>query len=155
MFRPFLAARLPSFDAMWWRNSPSTHYTVEGRNAMRKRLSVGLAMGMMLALSAPALADPVTVGNVVAGPISENITVAGFSPIEEGPTGNAPWGTDLAVAGNPIPPNPFALGANLPFEVNAAVGGVGPVENDVVAESRFFGGDFTQANIGNLSNDTE
>lgn len=122
---------------------------------MLKRLSVVLALGMMLALSAPAWADPVTVGDVVAGPVTENITVAGFSPIEEGPTGNAPWGTDLAVTGNPIPPNPFALGANLPFEANVAVGGVGPIENDVVAESHFFGGDFTQAQIGDLSADTE
>ena len=126
---------------------------------MHKRSTVMLAMAamlaMMLASAGMAAADPVMVGDVVAGPISNNITVAGFSPIEEGPTGNAPWGTDLAVAGNPIPPNPFALGANLPFEVNAAVGGVGPVQNDVVAESRFFGGDFTQANIGKLSTDTE
>ncbi|HJQ29457.1 MAG TPA: hypothetical protein VJ827_08955 [Rubrobacter sp.] len=126
---------------------------------MRTRIKVLLAtaamLAMMLATAGMASADPVRVGDVVAGPISDFVTVAGFSPIEQGPTGNAPFGTDLAAAGNPVPPNPFAVGANLPFEVNAAIGGVGPVENDVVAESRFFGGDFTQARLGNLSADTE
>jgi hypothetical protein len=123
--------------------------------SMRKLVVLVSMLAAMMVSMAPALADPVSVGNVKAGPISEFVTVAGFSPIEQGPTGNAPWGTDLAAAGNPVPPNPFALGANLPFEVNVAVGGVGPVRNDVVAESHFFGGDFTQAGFGNLSADTD
>ena len=90
---------------------------------MRKLVVLVSMLAAMLVCMAPALADPVSVGNVKAGPISELVTVAGFSPIEEGPTGNAPWGTDLAAVGNPIPPHPFALGANLPFEVNEALGG--------------------------------
>jgi len=122
---------------------------------MKRLLATALMLTAMLVGAAPALADTVTVGDVVAGPISDFVTVAGFSPIEQGPTGNAPLGTDVAAAGNPVPPNPFALGANLPFESNEALGGVGPVKNDVVAQSRFFGGDFTQAQIGNLSTDTQ
>jgi hypothetical protein len=122
---------------------------------MRRLVAMASMLAAMLVCAAPALADTVSVGDVVAGPISDFVTVAGFSPIEQGPTGNAPLGTDLAAAGNPVPPNPFALGANLPFESNVAVGGVGPVENDVVAESHFFGGDFTQAQIGSLSADTQ
>jgi len=125
---------------------------------MHKRSTVMLAMAamlaMMLASAGMAAADPVMVGDVVAGPISNNITVAGFSPIEEGPTGNVPWGTNAAAAGNPIPPNPFALGVNVPLESNGALAGVGPVANDVVAESFFFGGDSTEAGFGNLSADT-
>jgi hypothetical protein len=122
---------------------------------MRRLLVMASMLAAMVVCAAPALADTVTVGDVVAGPISENITVAGFSPIEEGSIGEAPWGTDFAVAGNPIPPHPFALGANLPFDENVALGGVGPAQNDVVAASEFFGGDFTQARIGNLSADTQ
>jgi hypothetical protein len=122
---------------------------------MRRLVAMASMLAAMLVCAAPALADTVGVGDVVAGPISDFVTVAGFSPIEQGPTGNAPLGTDLAAAGNPVPPNPFAVGANLPFESNVAVGGVGPVENDVVAESHFFGGDFTQAQIGSLSADTQ
>jgi hypothetical protein len=122
---------------------------------MKRHLLTALMLTAMLVGATPALADTVSVGDVVAGPISDFVTVAGFSPIEEGPTGNAPLGTDVAAAGNPVPPKPFALSANLPFESNVAVGGVGPVKNDVVAESHFFGGDFTQANLGNLSADTQ
>jgi hypothetical protein len=122
---------------------------------MRRLLVMASMLAAMLVCAAPALADTVTVGDVVAGPISDFVTVAGFSPIEQGPTGNAPLGTDAAFVGNPVPPNSFAFGANLPFESNVAVGGVGPVRNDVVAESSFFGGDFTQARLGNLSADTQ
>src|SRR5215210_7352299 len=70
--------------------------------SMRRHVVLASMLAAMLVCASPALADTVTVGDVVAGPISDFVTVAGFSPIEEGPTGNAPLGTDVAVAGNPV-----------------------------------------------------
>ena len=105
---------------------------------------------MVLAMAAPAWADTVSTSGLVAGPFSENITVAGSPALATGPAPELPLGTDIAVAGNPVPPNPFALGLNDPFTTNFGVAGVGPVEDDVIAESNFFGGDFATAGPGAL-----
>ncbi len=118
---------------------------------MKRLMAIAATAAMVLAMAAPASADTVSVGGLVAGPISENITVAGSPALAGGPAPTLPLGTDIAVAGNPFPPNPFALGVNEPLNSNFAVAGVGPVENDVVAESTFFGGDFATAGALDVS----
>jgi hypothetical protein len=127
---------------------------------LRRKLAVLVAAAMvltaMLVGAAPALADTSSVGNLFAGTVAGGAAVAGSENLTDitGPP-NLPIGSDTAFAGNPVPPNPVAAGINVAFESNLAIGGVGPARNDVVAESDFFGGDFTQARIGNLSADTQ
>jgi hypothetical protein len=93
---------------------------------------------VMLALALPASAETASVGNWIAD-----------APAGEG------FGTDIAVAGNPVPPNPFALGVNDSLDVNLALGGVGPVEDDVVAGSEFLGTNFAEGGPGNANVDAE
>ncbi len=117
---------------------------------MKRLMAIAATVSMVLAMAAPASADTVTAGGQVAGPISENITVAGSPALASGPVFPLPAGTDIAVAGNPFPPNPFALSVNEPLNVNFALAGVGPVQDDVIAQSSFFGGDFATAGPGSL-----
>jgi hypothetical protein len=117
---------------------------------MKRLTAIAATVLMVLAMAAPASADTVSVGGLVAGPFSDNITVAGSPALASGPTPQLPLGTDIAAAGNPFPPNPFALGVNVPLNENLAVAGVGPFEDDVVAQSSFFGGDFATAGSGAL-----
>jgi hypothetical protein len=122
---------------------------------MKRHLATALMLTAMLVGAAPALADT-SVGNLFAGTVAGGAAAAGsenLTNITAPP--NLPIGSDAAFAGNPAPPNTFAAGVNESFRSNLALGGVGPVRNDVVAESDFFGGDFTQANLGNLSADTQ
>ena len=127
---------------------------------LRRKLAVLVAAAMvltaMLVGAAPALADTSSVGNLFAGTVAGGAAVAGSENLTDitGPP-NLPIGSDTAFAGNRVPPNPVAAGINLTFERNFAIGGVGPARNDVVAESDFFGGDFTHTRIGNLSADTQ
>jgi hypothetical protein len=123
---------------------------------MKRLLATALMLTAMLVGAAPALADTSSVGNLIAGTVAGGAAVAGSENLTDitGPP-NLPIGSDTAFAGNPVPPNPVAAGINLTFERNFAVGGVGPARNDVVAESDFFGGDFTHTRIGNLSADTQ
>lgn len=89
-------------------------------------------------MALPASAETASVGNLIA----------------DAPAGQG-FGTDIAVAGNPVPPNPFALGVNDPFDVNFALGGVGPVEDDVAAGSAFLDHNFAEGGPGNVSVDAE
>jgi hypothetical protein len=124
---------------------------------MQKRITALLmVLGLIVALASPALAQTVTVGNQVAGPISENVTVAGNEALADLPVPpNLPLGTDAAIVGNPIPPNPVAGGVNLTFDYNEAVAGVAAPEDDVLAASEFLGPNSYQAVWGNLSVSTE
>jgi hypothetical protein len=122
---------------------------------MKRHLVTALMLTAMLVGAAPALADA-SVGNLFAGTVAGGAAAAGSQNLTDitAPP-NLPPGSDAAFAGNIVPPNTFAAGINTTFESNLALGGVGPVRNDVVAESSFFGGDFTQAGFGNLSADTD
>lgn len=124
---------------------------------MKRLVMVASVLATTLAFAGTASADPVTVGNLVAGPVGENATAAGSAKLVDtlDPPANLPLGTDAAAAGDPVPPAPYAQGVNVTFEYNEALGGVGPEADDVVAGSAFFGGDFTQASIGSLSADTD
>jgi hypothetical protein len=124
---------------------------------MRKRMSVLLmTLGLIVALASPALAQTVQVGNQVAGPLTENVTVAGNEALADFPVpANLPLGTDAAFAGHPVPPNPIAGGINQTFDFNVAVAGVGAAENDVIAASEFLGPNHYQAGWSNLSVSSE
>lgn len=117
---------------------------------MKRLAAIAATALVVLAMAAPASADTVSVGGLVAGPFSENITVAGSPALATGPVADLPLGTDIAAAGNPIPPSPFALGVNVPLDENVALAGVGAAEDDVVAQSSFFGDDFATAGPGAL-----
>jgi hypothetical protein len=106
---------------------------------MKKLVAMAVMLAVMLAVALPASADETaSVGNWAA----------------DVPTG-LPFGTDVAAAGNPVPPNAFALGVNDPFEVNFALGGVGPVQDDVIAGSEFLGTNFATGGPGNVNVDVE
>lgn len=123
---------------------------------MKKLITTAFVLAATLALVQPASAAPLQAGNLVAGSLSENVTVAGDAVLLDARNPpDLPFGTDVSLAGNPIPPNVYAEGTNLPLDANQALAAVGPEANDVVAANEFIGGDFTQAGIGNLSADTE
>lgn len=105
---------------------------------MKKLVAMAVMLAAMLAVALPASAETASVGNWIA----------------DAPAGQG-FGTDIAVAGNPVPPNPFALGVNDPFDVNFALGGVGPVEDDVIAGSEFLGTNFATGGPGNVNADAE
>jgi hypothetical protein len=118
---------------------------------MRKAILVAVMLAVTLAMAAPASAQTVEMGDLVAGPISESITVAGNPNLAEGPIPELPLGSDAAAAGAAVPPNPFAGSVNLSFDVDFAVSGVGAEEDDVVAGSDFLGNDFVETGSGALS----
>lgn len=122
---------------------------------MKKLTAIAATALMVLAMAAPAWADTVSAGGMVAGTGSDQVTVAGSASLATGPAPQLPFGSDLVVTGNPVPPSPFAQGVNVPFEINEGLAGVGPIQDDVVADSFFFGGDFATAGPGALSVEAE
>lgn len=91
---------------------------------------------------------------MVAGPLSENVTVAGDAVLLDARNPpDLPFGTDVSLAGNQIPPNVYAEGTNLPLNANQALAAVGPEANDVVAANEFFGGDSLDGRPGDSTPD--
>ena len=105
---------------------------------MKKLIAMATMLAVMLAVALPATAESASVGNLIA----------------DAPTG-LPFGTDVAAAGNPVPPHPFALGVNEPFDFDVALGGVGPAQDDVIALDEFLGTESATGGPGNVNVDAE
>lgn len=91
-----------------------------------KRLTVlGVMLAMMLAFAAPAWADTVTAGGLIAGELEGGAVVAGSPNLANGaPT--LSFGEDAAGAGSFT--GTFAIGQNAPFEANFGLAVSGPGE---------------------------
>lgn len=82
---------------------------------MRKLIMLGVMLAMMLVFAAPAFADTVTAGGMIAGELPGGAAVAGSPNLAIGAPTLGP-GEDAAGAGNFN--NTFAIGLNDPFESN-------------------------------------
>lgn len=118
---------------------------------MRTRITALLAvLGLVLAAAAPASADTVRVGNLVAGELEGGTVVAGSPNLTVGAPTLGP-GDDVAGAGN-FATNTFAVGFNEAFEFNYGVAAAGSADF-AFAQSDFLGNDFVFAASGSLSAD--
>lgn len=124
---------------------------------MRRLMMLLMVTAMMLVFVAPASADVLEAGGLIAGTADSGLVVAGDPNLLDDPaaTADLPPGTDAAGAGN-LTVGPFAGGANVPFAVNFADAGVGPViENDSVAVNTFVGNSVAETGFGNPNADAE
>lgn len=124
---------------------------------MKRLMTLLMVMTMMLVLAAPAWADTVTAGGLISGTAGNGVVVAGNPNLLDDPAASAdlPVGTDIAAAGDLVPPGVFAAGVNIPFEVDFGVAGMGALEDDTFIQSDFLGTDLVETGFGNLSADTE
>lgn len=101
---------------------------------MKKLAVLGMMLSMMLAFAAPAWADTVAAGGLIAGELEGGAVVAGSPNLANGaPT--LSFGEDAAGAGNFS--GAFAIGLNSPFEANLGIAVSGPA-GGVFAEDVFL-----------------
>lgn len=92
---------------------------------MKKLVVLGVMLVMMLALAAPAWADTVTAGGLIAGELEGGAVVAGSPNLANGaPT--LSFGEDAAGAGDFS--SAFAIGFNVPLEFNLGIAVASPPE---------------------------
>lgn len=103
---------------------------------MRKLITLGVMLAMVLAFAAPAWADTVTAGGLIAGTLPGGAVVAGSPDLAVGAP-NLGLGEDAAGAGDPD--NTAALGVNDPFVSDFALAAGGSFDNAVFTESDFLG----------------
>lgn len=98
---------------------------------MRKLVMLGVMLAMMLAFAAPAWADTVTAGGLIAGELDGGAVVAGSPNLAQGAP-NLGFGQDAAGAGDFS--STFAIGFNVPLEFNFAVAAASPGEEIFVED---------------------
>lgn len=92
---------------------------------MRKLVMLGVMLAMMLAFAAPAWADTVTAGGLIAGELEGGAVVAGSPNLAQGAP-NLGFGEDAAGAGSFT--SNFAIGFNVPLEFNFGLAVASPAE---------------------------
>lgn len=101
---------------------------------MRKLILIAVILAVTLGMAAPAWADTVTAGGLIAGELDGGAVVAG-SPNLAQDAPNLAFGADAAGAGDFS--STFAVGFNAPFEFNFAVAAASPGE-EIFADDIFL-----------------
>lgn len=101
---------------------------------MRKLAVLAVMLAMVLMMAAPASADTVTAGGLIAGELEGGAVVAGSPNLAQGAP-NLSFGEDAAGAGGFS--STFAIGFNVPLEFNLGIAVASPAE-PVFAEDIFL-----------------
>lgn len=124
---------------------------------MRKIMLLAAMLAMLLVMAAPAPADTVATGGLIAGTADNGLVVAGNPNLLDDPAAdvNLAPGADIAAAGDLVPPGVFATGVNIPFTVDFGVAGVAAEDDDVVIQSNFLGTDSIHRPDSGISRPTQ